>query len=117
MSGIAQFWTVVFAIAVLLFLVVEVVVVVGGAGDIVAMVRSLVGCLIAIGEGRRPVAWAEEILRAGRRDPGVTVAHAHGLTLEEVAEAGWLTDPLFDALRAGSVPGASTAARGRRVAQ
>ena len=42
MSGIAQFWTVVFAIAVLLFLVVEVVVVVGGAGDIVAMVRSLV---------------------------------------------------------------------------
>jgi hypothetical protein len=42
MSGIAQFWTVVFAIAVLLFLVVEVVVVVGGAGDVVAMVRSLV---------------------------------------------------------------------------
>jgi len=50
-----------------------------------SMVRSLVGCLIAIGEGRRPVTWAEEILRAGRRDPGVTVAHAHGLTLEEVA--------------------------------
>ena len=42
MSGLAQFWTVVFAVAVLLFLVVEVVVVVGGAGDIVAMVRSLV---------------------------------------------------------------------------
>jgi tRNA pseudouridine38-40 synthase len=50
-----------------------------------SMVRSLVGCLIAIGEGRRPVSWAGEILRAGVRDPAVTVAHAHGLTLEEVA--------------------------------
>jgi tRNA pseudouridine38-40 synthase len=50
-----------------------------------SMVRSLVGCLIAIGEGRRPVAWAEQILRAETRDPAVAVVHAHGLTLEEVA--------------------------------
>jgi len=50
-----------------------------------SMVRSLVGCLVAVGEGRRPVAWAEEILRAQTRDPAVAVAHAHGLTLEEVA--------------------------------
>jgi tRNA pseudouridine38-40 synthase len=50
-----------------------------------SMVRSLVGCLVAIGEGRRPVAWAGEILRAESRDPSVAVAHAHGLTLEEVA--------------------------------
>ncbi len=50
-----------------------------------SMVRSLVGCLMAIGDGRRPVDWAGEILRGRRRDPGVTVAHAHGLTLEEVA--------------------------------
>ncbi len=50
-----------------------------------SMVRALVGCLISIGEGRRPVAWAEEILTARRRDPGVTVAQACGLTLEEVA--------------------------------
>ena len=50
-----------------------------------SMVRSLVGCLLAIGEGRRPLAWAEEVLRGERRDPAVTVAHAHGLTLEEVA--------------------------------
>lgn len=49
-----------------------------------SMVRSLVGCLIAIGEGRRPVDWADEILRAQVRDPAVAVAHAHGLTLEEV---------------------------------
>lgn len=50
-----------------------------------SMVRSLVGCLISIGEGRRPVSWAEHILGAERRDPGVTVAPARGLTLEEVA--------------------------------
>ena len=50
-----------------------------------SMVRSLVGCLIAVGEGRRPVAWAEEILRAEARDPAVAVVPAHGLTLEEVA--------------------------------
>ncbi len=50
-----------------------------------SMVRSLVGCLIAIGERRKPVAWAEDILRAEVRDPAVAVVHAHGLTLEEVA--------------------------------
>jgi tRNA pseudouridine38-40 synthase len=50
-----------------------------------SMVRALVGCLVAIGEGRKPVAWAAEVLAAQRRDPAVAVAHAHGLTLEEVA--------------------------------
>ena len=50
-----------------------------------SMVRSLVGCLIAVGEGRRPVEWAGEILRAEARDPAVPVVHAHGLVLEEVA--------------------------------
>lgn len=50
-----------------------------------SMVRSLVGCLLAVGDGRRPAAWAGEVLRATRRDPAVTVVHAHGLTLEEVA--------------------------------
>ena len=50
-----------------------------------SMVRSLVGCLLAVGDGRRPVAWAGDVLRATRRDPSVTVAHAHGLTLEQVA--------------------------------
>ena len=49
------------------------------------MVRALVGCLLAVGEGRRPPAWPAEVLRNGVRDPGVTVVHAHGLTLEEVA--------------------------------
>jgi tRNA pseudouridine38-40 synthase len=50
-----------------------------------SMVRALVGCLLAIGDGRRPVAWAGEVLRAATRNPAVTVAHAHGLTLEQVA--------------------------------
>jgi len=48
------------------------------------MVRSLVGCLLAVGEGRRPVAWPAEVLAAGVRDPAVTVVPPHGLTLEEV---------------------------------
>jgi tRNA pseudouridine38-40 synthase len=50
-----------------------------------SMVRSLVGCLLAVGEGRRPSSWAGEVLRAEARDPAVAVVHAHGLTLEEVA--------------------------------
>ncbi len=48
------------------------------------MVRSLVGCLLTVGEGRRPEAWPGEVLRAGVRDPAVTVVPAHGLVLEEV---------------------------------
>ena len=50
-----------------------------------SMVRSLVGCLVAVGEDRREPTWAGEVLQAGTRDPAVSVAHAHGLTLEEVA--------------------------------
>lgn len=49
-----------------------------------SMVRALVGCLIAVGEQRRSPQWAGEILAGRRRDPQVTVVHAHGLTLEEV---------------------------------
>ncbi len=50
-----------------------------------SMVRSLVGCLLPVGDGRRPPAWAEEVLRAATRDPAVTVAQPHGLTFEQVA--------------------------------
>ena len=49
------------------------------------MVRSLVGCLVAVGEGQRPVGWAGDVLAATRRDSAVRVVAAHGLTLEEVA--------------------------------
>jgi tRNA pseudouridine38-40 synthase len=48
------------------------------------MVRSLMGCLLAVGEGRRPGSWPGEVLRAGVRDAAVTVLPGHGLTLEEV---------------------------------
>jgi len=50
-----------------------------------SMVRSLVGCLVAVGEGRQPPAWAASTLAARHRDPGLRVAPARGLTLEEVA--------------------------------
>lgn len=48
------------------------------------MVRSLVGALMSVGEGRRPVEWPAQVLAAGVRDPRVTVIPASGLTLEEV---------------------------------
>ena len=44
-------------------------------------VRSMVGALLAVGEGRRPVHWPRQVLLAGVRDSAVTVAPAHGLTL------------------------------------
>ena len=49
-----------------------------------SMVRALVGACLAVGEGRQDTAWPARVLAAGRRDPAVTVAPAHGLTLEEV---------------------------------
>jgi tRNA pseudouridine38-40 synthase len=49
-----------------------------------SMVRALVGALIPVGEGRRPVQWPAEVLAAGVRDPAVQVVPPHGLTLEEV---------------------------------
>ena len=49
-----------------------------------SMVRSLVGALLTVGEGRRPLDWPVHLLRAGVRASEVTVAPAHGLTLEEV---------------------------------
>ncbi|RYB93309.1 tRNA pseudouridine(38-40) synthase TruA [Nocardioides oleivorans] len=48
------------------------------------MVRALVGSLIAVGEGRQPASWPAEVMAGRRRDQGVRVVHAHGLTLEEV---------------------------------
>jgi tRNA pseudouridine38-40 synthase len=49
-----------------------------------SMVRSLVGCLLAIGDGRRDVDWAASVLAQARRESTVAVAPAHGLVLEEV---------------------------------
>lgn len=49
-----------------------------------SMVRALVGLLVPVGEGRRPVEWPAEIVGLGVRDSGVRVMPAHGLVLEEV---------------------------------
>ncbi|ADG87322.1 tRNA pseudouridine(38-40) synthase TruA [Thermobispora bispora] len=49
-----------------------------------SMVRSLVGAVLAVGEGKRPVEWPAEVLARAVRDSAVRVAPAHGLTLEEV---------------------------------
>jgi len=48
------------------------------------MVRALVGALLPVGEGSRPVSWPAEVLAAAVRDPGVRVVPPHGLSLEEV---------------------------------
>ena len=49
-----------------------------------SMVRSLMGALVAVGEGRRPAGWPAELLTRSRRADEVTVAPAHGLVLVEV---------------------------------
>ncbi|OZE87407.1 tRNA pseudouridine(38-40) synthase TruA [Rhodococcus sp. 15-649-1-2] len=59
-----------------------------------SMVRSLVGALQAVGEGRRSPEWTASLLETRSRSSAVTVAPAHGLSLvgvdyprdEELAE-------------------------------
>ncbi|MFC5152894.1 tRNA pseudouridine(38-40) synthase TruA [Streptomyces amakusaensis] len=58
------------------------------------MVRSLVGALLFVGDGHRPVQWPAEVLAAGVRDSAVHVVRPHGLTLEEV---GYPADELLAA--------------------
>ncbi|MFI1969523.1 tRNA pseudouridine(38-40) synthase TruA [Streptomyces cinnamoneus] len=48
------------------------------------MVRSLVGAMLFVGDGHRPVEWPGQVLAAGVRDSAVHVVRPHGLTLEEV---------------------------------
>jgi tRNA pseudouridine38-40 synthase len=48
------------------------------------MVRALVGALLPVGAGGRPVSWPAQVLAATVRDPAVRVVPAHGLSLEEV---------------------------------
>jgi tRNA pseudouridine38-40 synthase len=50
-----------------------------------SMVRSLVGALLAVGDGRRPVDFPASLLVRGARAGEVTVAAPHGLTLIQVA--------------------------------
>ena len=48
------------------------------------MVRSLIGTLLAVGDGRKPVEWVGAVLNSGDRQRAGGVAPAHGLTLVEV---------------------------------
>ena len=48
------------------------------------MVRALVGALLTVGEGRRPVSWPGAVLAARVRTADVHVVPPRGLTLEEV---------------------------------
>jgi tRNA pseudouridine38-40 synthase len=57
-----------------------------------AMVRSLVGAMLTVGDGRREPPWPAELLKLKERSSQVVVAPAHGLTLIEVgypAESGY----------------------------
>ncbi len=49
-----------------------------------SMVRSVVGALLPVGDGRRPVSWPAQILAGGRREPDADVAPSVGLCLEHV---------------------------------
>jgi tRNA pseudouridine38-40 synthase len=49
-----------------------------------SMVRSLVGALLEVGRGRRPVSWPAGLLARSERANEVPVAPAHGLTLVAV---------------------------------
>jgi tRNA pseudouridine38-40 synthase len=49
------------------------------------MVRSVAGCLYAVGRGRRPPEWVADVLAAGDRQAVGQVAPPHGLTLVGVS--------------------------------
>ncbi|AGZ39222.1 tRNA pseudouridine(38-40) synthase TruA [Actinoplanes friuliensis] len=52
-----------------------------------AMVRSLVGAMLTVGDGRRAPEWPAKLLSLRERSSEVTVAPAHGLTLIAVGYA------------------------------
>lgn len=49
-----------------------------------SMVRSLVGALVVVGQGRREPGWPAQVLQARQRDSAVQVLPPTGLTLEQV---------------------------------
>lgn len=49
-----------------------------------SMVRSIAGTLIDVGRGKQDVTWPQARLGQRRRDTGVVIAPAYGLTLERV---------------------------------
>lgn len=53
-----------------------------------SMVRSLVGALLPVGDGRRGPDWPTAVLASGRRHPAAMVMPAYALILEEVGYPG-----------------------------
>ena len=49
-----------------------------------SMVRSLVGAVVPVGEGRRGLDWPRSLQDRGERTAGIHVMPPHGLSLEEV---------------------------------
>ena len=49
-----------------------------------SMVRSLVGAMLMVGDGRRGIAWFTDLLTATQRQSSIPVAAPHGLSLQEV---------------------------------
>ena len=50
-----------------------------------SMVRSLVGALLAVGDGRKSIGFPASLLNTGQRAGDVTVAPPHGLTLIRIS--------------------------------
>jgi tRNA pseudouridine38-40 synthase len=65
-----------------------VVVAVDGAAFCHQMVRSLAGCLVEVGRGRRSPDWIAHVLEARNRQAAGPVAPPHGLTLVGVRYSG-----------------------------
>ncbi len=63
------------------------------------MVRSLVGAMLAVGEGRRPAGWPASLLERAERATDVPVVAPHGLTLVAV---GYPEEGLYAARAEGT---------------
>ncbi|WP_175607668.1 tRNA pseudouridine(38-40) synthase TruA [Peterkaempfera bronchialis] len=79
------------------------------------MVRALVGAMLLVGDGRRPVGFPGEVLAGRVRNSAVNVVRPHGLTLEEV---GYPADELLlernrTARRMRTLPGVPVSPPGR----
>ncbi|WP_377270850.1 tRNA pseudouridine(38-40) synthase TruA [Peterkaempfera sp. SMS 1(5)a] len=72
------------------------------------MVRALVGSMLLVGDGRRPVGFPGEVLAGRVRNSAVNVVRPHGLTLEEVGYPadGLLMERNRTARRMRTLPGA-----------
>ncbi len=61
-------------------------------------VRSIVGCLVEVGDGRREPAWLGQVLGARDRSVAARVAPPHGLVLERVSYGRrWPSAPPIEA--------------------